>query len=249
MSKKIQKRNLKKIKITKSHRLLQALCFKPSEIDIKARQVRNTLEVDISGEIGWEVDDVQINSALRADNFDDVVVRINSPGGNVWTGVAIYNRLLEIEQPVETRIMGEAASAASIIAMAGDEITINQSGSFLVHYPYVGIVGDADKLRVMAEALDEISDMMVDIYTDRTGMTDKEIRNHMRADKTMLAAEAKKLGFVDRVIKTRETSVGNKGPEIVQAGQTIMIDDNQNPQWGFPKREALKKWLEEKGEL
>ena len=218
-----KKKNRKKIKITKSHRLLQAMCFKPSEINIQARQVRNTLEVDISGEIGWEVDDVQINSALRGEDYNDVIVRINSPGGNVWTGIAIYNRLLEIEEPVETRIMGEAASAASIIAMAGDEITINQSGSFLVHYPYVGIVGDADKLRVMAQALDEISDMMVDIYTDRTGMSENEIRAHMRADKTMLAAEAKKLGFVDRILKGKTQAKS------------------------FPQRDALERWLEEQG--
>ena len=142
--KKIQKKNLKQIKIPKSHRDIQAYAFKPTEINIQARQVANTLEVDISGEIGWEVDDVQINSALRTgDDYSDVLVRINSPGGNVWTGIAIYNRLTEVDQPVETRIMGEAASAASIIAMAGDEISMNQSASFLVHNPYVGIIGDA----------------------------------------------------------------------------------------------------------
>ena len=112
--KKVAKKQMKKIKIPKSHREIQAFAFKPSEINIQSRQVANTLEVDISGEIGWEVDDVQINSALRSDaDYNDVLVRINSPGGNVWTGIAIYNRLVEVDQPVETRIMGEAASAAS----------------------------------------------------------------------------------------------------------------------------------------
>ena len=108
--------------------------------------MRSTLEVDIAGEIGWDVDDVQINSALReGDDYEKVLVRVNSPGGNAWTGVAIYNRLVEVDVPVETRIMGEAASAASIIAMAGDEITINEASSIRVHYPYVGVVGNAGK--------------------------------------------------------------------------------------------------------
>ena len=199
-----KKAKMRTVKIPKNHYEIKAFVDSPSGLKIAARQVSKTLEVDIAGEIGWDVDDVQINAALReGEDYEKVLVRVNSPGGNAWTGVAIYNRLVEVDVPVETRIMGEAASAASIIAMAGDEITINEASSIRVHYPYVGVVGNAGKLRMIAQALDEVSDMMVDIYTSRTGMSSKDVKNYMEEDRSLYSAEAKKLGFVDKVLKSK----------------------------------------------
>ena len=223
------------IRIPSHHREIQAF-VQSDNLEIQSRRVENTLELDISGEIGWAVDDTQINTALReGDDYDRVLVRVNSPGGNAWTGVAIYNRLVELDQPVETRVMGEAASAASIIAMAGDEISMSESSNIRVHYPFVGIVGDASKLRMIAIALDEISDMMVEIYQARTGMKPPDIHALMKEDRPMYAAEAKRLGFADRVYKNKKpASVGSRVPVT----QAVKKD--------FSQRDSLAKWLNEK---
>ena len=218
------------IRIPSHHREIQAF-VQSNNLEIKSQRVENTLELDISGEIGWAVDDTQINTALReGDDYDNVLVRVNSPGGNAWTGVAIYNRLVELEQPVETRVMGEAASAASIIAMAGDTITMSESSNIRVHYPYVGIVGNADKLRVIAIALDEISDMMVEIYQARTGMKPPDIHALMKEDRPMYAAEAKRLGFTDQVTKNKKTKA--QAPTVQMQSTT--------------QRDRLAKWLKER---
>ncbi len=94
----------------------------------------------------------------------DIDVRINSPGGNVWDGMAIYNLLTSHLAQVHVYIDGLAASIASVIAMAGDKITMGQGAAMMIHSPHALFAGNADEMRNMAETLDTVERGMLDIY-------------------------------------------------------------------------------------
>lgn len=127
----------------------------------------------------------------------DITVRINSPGGNVWDGLAIYNLLKEHEAQVHVQIDALAASAASLIAMAGDLITMNEGSLMMIHNPMTFAFGDADDMRKTGEVLDKIEGQFVDVYARRTGGKAAEIDALMAAETWFSAADAIKAGFAD----------------------------------------------------
>ena len=114
---------------------------------------------DVIGEDGWTGGGVtakRISAALRSIGNRDVIVRINSPGGDMFEGIAIYNLLRTHPAKVTVEVLGWAASAASIIAMAGDEIRIAENAFFMVHDPAMTIEGGAEDLRAAAELVDRL---------------------------------------------------------------------------------------------
>ena len=137
-----------------------------------------------------EVDTLQASS---------ITLRVNSPGGDVFDGIAIYNALRNHPATVTTQVDGLAASIASIIAMAGDTITIAKNAFFMVHNAWAMTAGNAAEMRKMADTLDKIDATLVKTYTDRTGQTQRNVRQ-MMTDETWLGAdEAVELGFADKV--------------------------------------------------
>lgn len=133
---------------------------------------------------------------LKASN---ITLRVNSPGGDVFDGIAIYNALRNHPAKVSTQVDGLAASIASIISMAGDEITIAKNAFFMVHNAWAMTAGNADEMRKMADTLDKIDTTLVKTYADRTGQTQRAIRQ-MMADETWLNAdEAVALGLADKL--------------------------------------------------
>jgi HK97 family phage portal protein len=126
-------------------------------------------------------------------------VFINSPGGSVFDGVAIFNQLKR--HPAEKNVMidGIAASIASVIAMAGDRITIASNGFVMIHDPWVIAMGGPAEMRKVAEQLDKVRDSIVDTYAARTGAAPNVIADMMAEETWMTAAEAVDLGFADAV--------------------------------------------------
>jgi ATP-dependent Clp endopeptidase proteolytic subunit ClpP len=129
----------------------------------------------------------------------ELTVRINSPGGSVFDGVAIYNALKRQDATITVWIDGIAASIASMIAMAGDEVVMPENAMLVLHDPSGLVMGTASDMRGMAEALDRMKAGMVVAYRDKSGRDDAEIEALMAAETWLSAQEAVELGLADRV--------------------------------------------------
>jgi len=129
----------------------------------------------------------------------ELMVRINSPGGSVFDGVAIYNALKRHDATITVWIDGIAASIASMIAMAGDEVVMPENAMFMLHDPSGLVMGTASDMRAMAEALDRMEAGMVAAYRDKSGRDDAEIEALMATETWLSAQEAFALGLADRV--------------------------------------------------
>ncbi|MFO7178990.1 MAG: Clp protease ClpP [Pseudomonadota bacterium] len=164
------------------------------------------LELAIMDVIGggwfWEgITAKKVKRALdAAPNVGLIRVLINSPGGVVWDGVAIHALLKRHRARVEIEVLGEAASAASVVAMAGDRISVHEGAFFMVHEAWTVAGGKAAELRETADLLDKINDSMVDLYTRRTGKPREQIVELVRAETWMSAQDAFARGFADEVI-------------------------------------------------
>jgi ATP-dependent Clp endopeptidase proteolytic subunit ClpP len=129
----------------------------------------------------------------------ELTVRINSPGGSVFDGVAIYNALKRHDAAITVWIDGIAASIASMIAMAGDEVVMPENAMLMLHDPSGLVMGTATDMRAMAEALDRMKAGMVAAYRDKSGRDDAEIEALLRDETWLSAQEAVGLGLADRV--------------------------------------------------
>ena len=129
----------------------------------------------------------------------ELTLRINSPGGSVFDGVAIYNALKRHDARVTVWIDGIAASIASMIAMAGDEIVMPENAMLMLHDPSALVIGTAADMRGMAEALDKMKAGMLAAYRDKSRRDDAEIEALMAAETWLSAQEAVDLGLADRV--------------------------------------------------
>jgi ATP-dependent protease ClpP protease subunit len=126
-----------------------------------------------------------------------VVCRINSPGGSLEEGIAIYNILRASQRRIEVVIDAMAASAASIVAMAGDSIKMMQGATMMLHDPWAMVVGNAEDLRSSADVIDMQRNQMIDIYSKRSGLSRDEIGQLMKAETYLTAEQAKAKGFCD----------------------------------------------------
>ena len=127
-----------------------------------------------------------------------LVVEINSPGGNVWDGLAIYNMLRGRQAPVTTRVVGIAASIASIIALAGDTVEIADAALIMIHDPSGMVAGSSEDMRKMADALDQHAEVLAGIYRKKTGRSIESIRAVMKAETWFTADEAIQFGLANR---------------------------------------------------
>lgn len=126
-------------------------------------------------------------------------VRINSPGGDVFDGIAILNALRAHEGRVTTIVDGLAASAASFIAMGGDELVMRRNSELMIHDAWAMTIGNAEEMRRAADDLDRHSNSIASIYAERAGGTVDEWREIMRAEQWFTADEAVEAGLADRV--------------------------------------------------
>ena len=141
-----------------------------------------------------------LKDLAKPNDSDQIAVHINSPGGSVLDGYAIYNQLRNSGKRITVNIDGMAGSIASVIAMAADEINISEAGRMMIHNPTAGIKGDAKMLANAAETLKDFEGDLVKIYSKRTGQTPANIRKMMNAETILTAKEAVELGFADNII-------------------------------------------------
>lgn len=159
---------------------------------------------DVIGTDWWTGEGVtakRIGAALRSIGAGkDVVVNINSPGGDMFEGIAIYNLLAAHEGKVTVNVMGLAASAASIIAMAGDTINMGTGSFLMIHNAWAVVVGNQNDLRDAADVFAGFDAALADIYHARTGVKKAEIADLMNAETWLGAGDAVKRGFADGTI-------------------------------------------------
>lgn len=130
-------------------------------------------------------------------------LHINSPGGAVFEGIAIYNTLKMHPAQVTTYVDGLAASIASVIAMAGDVIRMPKNAKIMIHNPYMSSSGTSSEFRKKADELDKVADSMRSIYLGKTGdkLSEPDLIQKMEEETWLNGKEAKDLGFCDFVIE------------------------------------------------
>ena len=138
------------------------------------------------------------------DDATEITMRIHSPGGSVWEGVAIYNALRDHKAKVTTIVEGYAASIASVIMLAGDVRKIHKSSMVMIHNPWAMTGGNAEELRKVAENLDVCAEAIVGIYEDRTDMSAAEINDLMESESYFLGELATDRGFATEVMNDVE---------------------------------------------
>ena len=165
----------------------------------------NVLTLDMMDAIGADMcgDGITasaVNDAIsQAGEFSSVTLNINSPGGDLFDGVAIHNTLKACGKPVNVKVLGVAASAASLIAMAGDTITMCAGSMLMIHRAMAMTAGFSDDMRKMADTLDSVSASAADIYVARTGLTKDAVLALMTAETWMSPEEAVAQGFATSV--------------------------------------------------
>jgi ATP-dependent Clp protease protease subunit len=133
-----------------------------------------------------------------------ITVWINSPGGDVWAAAQIYNMLLSYGKKVTVKIDGLAASAASVIAMAGDEVLVSPVSMLMIHNPATAAMGDKSDLEQAISMLDSVKDSILNAYVKKTGLSKNKLSKLMDDETWMDANKAVDLGFADRVMERPE---------------------------------------------
>lgn len=175
----------------------------------------NSISVfDVIGQDYWGegVTAKRIAGALRAMNGADVTVNINSPGGDMFEGLAIYNLLREYEGRVTVKVLGIAASAASIIAMAGDDIQIGRGAFLMIHNCWVYAMGNRHDFAELAQSLEPFDTAMADIYAARSGLDMAAVQKLMDAESYIGGSDAVAKGLADSLLSADAVSDGDESP-------------------------------------
>jgi ATP-dependent Clp protease protease subunit len=141
----------------------------------------------------------------------DIAVWLNSPGGDVFAASQIYTMLKEYEGKVTVKIDGIAASAASMIAMAGDEIVMSPVAMMMIHNPATVVFGEASDLASGIKMLNEVKESIINAYEQRTGLPRSKISSMMDAETWFSAQKAVELGFADKILYAPETQDATEG--------------------------------------
>ena len=161
------------------------------------------LDGEISDETWWgdEVTPQMFRSELNATE-GDIELWINSPGGDCYAAAQIYNMLMEYKGNVAVKIDGIAASAASVVAMAGSTVEISPLGMLMIHNPMTVSIGDTHEMERTITFLSEIKESIINAYELKTGLSRAKISRLMDAETWMNAKKAVELGFADSVLYT-----------------------------------------------
>ena len=168
---------------------------------IKAKAT-DTVEISIYDEIGyWGITAKSFSKDLKAlgNNLKQINLHIHSPGGDVFDGIAIYNLLKNHPANVTVYIDGLAASMASVIAMAGNEVIMPENAMMMIHKPWGIQGGDAEDMRKYADLLDKVENTLIPAYANKTGKTPEELAEMLSAETWLNGKECVEQGFADKL--------------------------------------------------
>ncbi len=178
----------------------------------------------------------RVAAALRSLGKGPVTVNINSPGGDMFEGLAIYNLLREHEGEVNVKVLGLAASAGSVIAMAGDTVQIARAGFLMIHNAWVVAMGNRNDMRELATWLEPFDAAMADIYSTRTGLESKAVAKLMDSESWIGGAAAVEQGFADELLASDQVGKGGGGANA----SAVRRLEAALRHGGMPKSEAVR---------
>ncbi|MFC2462741.1 MAG: head maturation protease, ClpP-related [Veillonella parvula] len=195
-------------------------------------QEAETIDIDIYGVVlngkdYWGEDtgvSEVINRLKRLEPSQNIVLHVNSVGGEVSAGVTLYNRLRALPNKKSVIIEGLAASMASIISMAGDEIHMALGSEMMIHNPSSFAWGEADDFEKAAESLRKTKENLIDIYEARTGLTREEIATMMDEETWLTAREALEKGFCTSVDESLQMVACRKGTDLIVNGLPMSME-------------------------
>ena len=171
---------------------------KPSAYKIENKAEEST--VYIYDEIGmWGIEAQVFVKDFNAIDSKTIHLRVNSPGGSVFDGTTIYNVIKQHKSKVIAHVDGLAASIASVIVLAADEVQMADNAFYMIHEPWSIMAGGADELRKEADLLDKVRGTIAKTYMDKSGKDEEEIFALMKEETWMTAEEALENGFIDSI--------------------------------------------------
>lgn len=206
-----------------------------------ARQDDNSISIfDVIGADYWGdgVTASRIAGALRSLDGADVTVNINSPGGDMFEGLAIYNLLREYKGKVTVKVLGLAASAASIIAMAGDEVQIGRGAFLMIHNCWVYAMGNRHDLAQIAADMEPFDKAMGDIYSARSGLSLDDVSEMMDGETYIGGSDAVEKGFADRLLSADEIADDDDSPSAALRKLDALLAKTDTPR--SERRKLLK---------
>lgn len=180
----------------------------------------------------------RMDAALRSIGKNPVTVKINSPGGDMFEGIAIYNLLRDHKAEVSIEVMGWAASSASIIAMAGDTISMGTGSFMMVHNCWSMVIGNRHDLAEAAKVFEGFDNGIADIYQGRTDLDREKIFSLMDDETFMGPTEAKQHGFADQIDENLVAETADT--EQTKAQNAVRILDAKLAQTGMSRNERRK---------
>jgi ATP-dependent Clp protease protease subunit len=193
------------------------------------------LDGPISDETWWgdEITPKQFKSELLSGQ-GDITVWINSPGGDCVSAAQIYNMLMDYKGSVTVKIDGIAASAASVIAMAGTKVLMSPASLMMIHNPFTAAVGDSGEMQKAIEMLNEVKESIINAYEIKTGLSRSKLSHLMDAETWLNANKAVELGFADDIMFTKNE---NKTENSFAFSRLTVTNSLLNK---FPKRKEQK---------
>lgn len=198
-------RNLTKedfFKMFKNQSYVNQLKEIPQKFNVVHNEEAKTSEITIYGVIGtsyWSdsFSATDMDNALNEAGKNDITIRLNSPGGDAFMGIAIYNRLKRHEGKVTIYVDGWACSAASVIAMAADELIMGLGSMFMFHEASNIVWGTKTEMRKEADILEELEEGIIDIYMTKSNVSRDEVRAKLDAETWLSAKSTVEIGFAN----------------------------------------------------
>ena len=194
----------------------------------------------------WRDDDV-INAKDIRDSLDtvtdDIVIKLNSPGGDVFEGIEIYNYLKDHPSNITVEVTGLAASAATFIVAGANDVIMNVGTSLMIHEASTFAWGNKQDIQKTLNALETIDDSILAIYSDKTGQSVDKLREWMNEEKWFTADEAVKYGFANSVKREEPQNEPQNIAAMIQDAVAVAIANLKEPVTNKIEQESKQKSL------
>nr|WP_310795786.1 head maturation protease, ClpP-related [Heyndrickxia oleronia] len=230
----------------KNEKYIDQLKKIPHKFNVVTDQNNKVTKMTIYGIIGdswWEdsTSATDIDQALNEAGTNDIIINLNSPGGDAYDGIAIHNRLKRHEGKVTIFVDGWACSAASIIALSADELIMGNGSMFMIHEAATGIWGKKGDLLKEADMLSKLDESLIDIYMTKANVDRDKMVELIEAETWFSAEETMDIGFADKIESLSNTS-SQEGITDAQIQQIINEVTNKinNSKQKEPEQDPVK---------
>lgn len=226
-------------------KFIKALTRNPDISWYKMQASENVADIYIYDEINpWGIQADQFVKELNALQVSTIRLHMNTPGGSVFDGIAIYNALKQHKAKVETYIEGVAASIGSLVALAGDKVYMAENSFFMIHEPWILAIGDATELRKMADLLDKMSDTLINTYVAVTEQKVEQVKQWLKDETWFTAKEAKDAGFIDEITEKIDTQNSHDLSDYNNVPKELLTTAKKEPSNSTLIRESMRRRLE-----